>query len=1038
MYSGAWAPKNDVATRARKGREQRQDAKRREEAQQTIARAWRAHLQLLRNYAAALQDWDQQAGFLAHTDSNGDDDDLDQNSLKVVSTSMTTRQLLLLSKRLAYLRRKRQEEYSTDRFGHLVCMWVSPSIDIGSLATDTATTATRAWNISALADLCQQFLDSMWRNKTTRHANELRFLMRVLDPKSWWRTADDARLRQRGVSDLHSTLVDRGVMQQLGGQLRAQLVPARSSTAKMWLNVVVRFATFGVAAVQQDQQTSQVDKVAAHITAHLLSVPHLLAESDSVVMLMLHKAGFPALATDCICRSTSAFAQLTAISADDALFIAAHLVQLHRRSTGHPPAAPLVHALHNLLSRCTKSADTPATSPSTNMRFHPVFHWSAGGAGASVHLRQRDYDTAMEQLQHTWSTGFVKEAFGHALRLAQLSPRLIQQDLAQNALGLAEAIEASKLYLTLKRTLLSASSGVATCVAFVPGLVAALYSVLVNAGQPVGNFLIFTKAAASATPELEPLLPVLELFCESCSILLLTLTDMEIYEKQRPLSLAQLSDLTRYLCAVLYQAYWHSTHSRIASVVAAAKRLLHQLCDRHARRPFDTGLNLELPETTKKAFSKLALQERDPRVISILSNIPQCVPFALRVQLFQEMLAADRRTRVDETFVIQVRRGSALLGDGYTALNRLSGAQFKQTIRVMFVSEFGLKEAGIDQSGVFKEFLEQILKAAFDPDLGLFAATPNATLVPSVSSHVQADHLKIFGFVGKMLAKALYQGIVVDVPFAMYFWGKLLGRYSTLDELSEFDSTLYKNLEFLKHYEGDVEDLCLTFTYQEQVLGQVVDREIVADGASVAVTNDNRIQYIYLVADHRLNRSIQEQSEAFVRGFQSVIPPAWLGIFSPRELQRLICGDDAEIDLADLRRHTQYDSGYFDSHPVIVKFWGELAKFSAKEKQMFLRFCTSCSKSPLQGFKDLQPPFTIQYVSAVEEDQTSARLASSQRSGLFGGYLGSFLGLGKDMGRLPTAATCTNRLKLPAYKSRSTLRERLKYAITYGAGFDLS
>ena len=36
----------------------------------------------------------------------------------------------------------------------------------------------------------------------------------------------------------------------------------------------------------------------------------------------------------------------------------------------------------------------------------------------------------------------------------------------------------------------------------------------------------------------------------------------------------------------------------------------------------------------------------------------------------------------------------------------------------MFVQ--GLSEAGIDQDGVFKEFLEEVVKKGFDPSLGLF------------------------------------------------------------------------------------------------------------------------------------------------------------------------------------------------------------------------------------------------------------------------------------------------------------------------------
>ena len=40
--------------------------------------------------------------------------------------------------------------------------------------------------------------------------------------------------------------------------------------------------------------------------------------------------------------------------------------------------------------------------------------------------------------------------------------------------------------------------------------------------------------------------------------------------------------------------------------------------------------------------------------------------------------------------------------------------------------------------------------------------------------------------------------------------------------------------------------------------------------------------------------------------------------------------------------------------------------------------------------------------------------------------------------RLPTASTCINLLKLPPYNSMEQMRSKLLYAITSGAGFDLS
>lgn len=44
----------------------------------------------------------------------------------------------------------------------------------------------------------------------------------------------------------------------------------------------------------------------------------------------------------------------------------------------------------------------------------------------------------------------------------------------------------------------------------------------------------------------------------------------------------------------------------------------------------------------------------------------------------------------------------------------------KGLIRVKFVNEQGLDEAGIDQDGVFKEFLEETIARVFDPSLNLF------------------------------------------------------------------------------------------------------------------------------------------------------------------------------------------------------------------------------------------------------------------------------------------------------------------------------
>lgn len=102
-------------------------------------------------------------------------------------------------------------------------------------------------------------------------------------------------------------------------------------------------------------------------------------------------------------------------------------------------------------------------------------------------------------------------------------------------------------------------------------------------------------------------------------------------------------------------------------------------------------------------------------------------------------------------------------------MSTLTAQALKGVIRVRFINEYGLDEAGIDQDGVFKEFLEESIKKVFDPALNLFKATSEERLYPSPTSHLQDNHLQLFEFTGKILGKAVYEGIVVDVPFASFF-----------------------------------------------------------------------------------------------------------------------------------------------------------------------------------------------------------------------------------------------------------------------------
>jgi ubiquitin-protein ligase E3 C len=127
-----------------------------------------------------------------------------------------------------------------------------------------------------------------------------------------------------------------------------------------------------------------------------------------------------------------------------------------------------------------------------------------------------------------------------------------------------------------------------------------------------------------------------------------------------------------------------------------------------------------------------------------------------------------------------------------------------------------------------------------------------------------------------------------------------------LSDLSTKDPELYKNLMFLKGYEGDAEDLCLTMSVTENDFGEGKEIELVPNGANVDVTNANKLRYIHLVAKYHMSDRIKTQSEAFSRGLWEVIPKIYLKLFNEKELQILISGvGGGAIDVDDMRRNCQ-------------------------------------------------------------------------------------------------------------------------------------
>ena len=133
-----------------------------------------------------------------------------------------------------------------------------------------------------------------------------------------------------------------------------------------------------------------------------------------------------------------------------------------------------------------------------------------------------------------------------------------------------------------------------------------------------------------------------------------------------------------------------------------------------------------------------------------------------------------------------------------------------------------------------------------------------------------------YRFIGRILGKALYEGILVDVAFAGFFLAKWLDKQSWLDDLASLDPELYQGLMQLKHYTGDPEELSLNFTVAQEEFGVTKSIDLIPNGSNIPVTRENRLQYMYLVAHYKLTKQIKKQSTAFFEGLSEIIDPKWL------------------------------------------------------------------------------------------------------------------------------------------------------------------
>jgi hypothetical protein len=226
-----------------------------------------------------------------------------------------------------------------------------------------------------------------------------------------------------------------------------------------------------------------------------------------------------------------------------------------------------------------------------------------------------------------------------------------------------------------------------------------------------------------------------------------------------------------------------------------------------------------------------------------------------------------------------------------------------------------------------------------------------------------------------------------------------------LVDVRSLDGQLYKSLLWMVN--NDITNVIdETFSVVSASTGETVP--LCRDGEAREVTEDNKLEYVELMARWKTTYAVAGSLQPFLKGFHELVPTKALkdaGI-SAEELS-LILNGKADIDVEELRPYVifQGDPYWGEQSEVVLWLWQALREFDDDGRRGFLKFFTGSSRIPLDGFDP-----ALNFTQGVD----------------------------KVVDSLPTAHTCFNQLVLPSYTSYEVMKSKILFAIANTEGFELS
>lgn len=389
----------------------------------------------------------------------------------------------------------------------------------------------------------------------------------------------------------------------------------------------------------------------------------------------------------------------------------------------------------------------------------------------------------------------------------------------------------------------------------------------------------------------------------------------------------------------------------------------------------------------------------------LLSNIGGSEMFKDKQKCFFEEVA-QLHSKKRNSQSISIDRNN-ILESSMKATKHFSTSDWCKRFEIQFSGEEGL-----DWGGLTREWVELLCATIFSPEGPFFRRLQKENhqglVHPNPNRPDEYSKVKYFEFAGKLVGKCLYdssQGsanrLYIKATFSRSFLAQMIGLRIT-HHFFETDDPEYYTTKVRYILDNDISDMELNFSEEQfDSNGKYINTiELCTNGKDKKVTNENKTQYLDLLAQHRLANCVQDEIEAFLKGLNDLIPDHLLSIFDENELEMLLCGA-CKFSIEDLKENHIIVGNNPRFLQTVRWFWEIISSFTQEELTRLLQFTTGSSQLPSEGFSELKPTFQIMSVPVHAN--------------------------------LPTAHTCFNQLCLPTYDNPEQFHRLLSLAISEGS-----